>query len=220
MKLMKMHAEFTEGLLESTLVRVHAEYDNKAVTKTLEIDDFCKLLSGNVKKESIGNISSGILPEGTFYYEKGETGFKLGIYVPGGVHTLNFKNEFIEVPFPASVMLFSERSGLLAWRATTCKSQKELTKKTNLYHWPFGHVYDDGHVCVGNVQTKVNSERKIPDVIYNLYTAENSHANTGLTKIAENVALLEGKEYTSFPNEMLVDAKETLKTFLKMEEDD
>ncbi len=215
---LKMRAELVEGLFNSKLIRVHAEYGTKAITKTLEISDFCELLMSKTYQKKIGNLTSGILPEGTFYYEKGDAGFKVGIYVPGGVHTLNFKHEFLEVPFPASVMLFSERNGLLAWRATTCKSQNELTPKTKLYHWPFGHVYDDGHVCVGNVKTVVESEEKIPDVIYKLYTAENSHSNTSNTKLAENVALLEGKGYSSFPNEMLIKADEDLKTFLKMME--
>ena len=214
---LKLHADFILGEFGSTLVRVNASFGDKSVIKTIDIDDFLELINSTkykTKEPLPEKVSSGMLPPNTFAYSKTSMGYELGIFVPGSVRLLRVNNEAIEVPVPSAVMVFNQNT-ILRWRACTCKTRHELNYNTPLYHWPFGHVYQGGNVCIGNVKCSSKNELEIPRIVEDLLLANNSHSNTSSVKLGENIAAIRDKNLKEFPKELLIPCEQNVGTLLK-----
>lgn len=103
------------------------------------------------------------------------------------------------------------------WYVFAVKSRSRPTANTPLYVAPYFNVWKDGGICTGNIEAPKGAMRFSTEAWEEVYfrsyfTHPNIHEKGGQTKHRGGIyalwrSLLKGKQ---FPNDSLVDAKETL----------
>lgn len=123
--------------------------DRSAEEKTVSTDDFIRALNaGTVSDGKISRI--GALPEGFFDggYEIVSGKFEAIIHVPAGLRPLMYFDKVYTIPFPDLCFYFKSENGKVI--ASKVFALKERIKKTSqLFHYPFGNVYNGGSICWG-----------------------------------------------------------------------
>lgn len=78
-----------------------------------------------------------------------ETARTIGVVVPAGKYTYNYRGELFEIPFPQMLFVFSLREGKLQKCQVFALQKGQVTKQSKLYRFPFGNVGINGAVCFG-----------------------------------------------------------------------
>ena len=163
----KCVATFTASVSDAVELRNYYS-DGREERKCVKFSDFRQILAAKENHTSIANVSMNVIPDlPKGYYkgavgEQGENSFKVLIVIPAGRRMLNYYGDNMEVPFPELLFSSTVVNGNQVDSRMFVINSNKLSAETKLYHYPFGNVYGDGHICWGN--NVINGIKKMSDV--------------------------------------------------------
>lgn len=188
----------------------------------LSIDE-CKRLSESLN--SSNDLSSGflvpkgVLPKNLVYLRGGANGFAIWNTPARKIKMffskdLRLKNSFYAVP---AMLWKATRNHLYVYALS---SSRKLSLSSNLYRAPFFNVHDDGRVCMGNVNIKIDNNENLEDFMENwqnyFFNSKFSHVIGGIAPVEGNIIQLwksqEGQK--KFPVEKLISHTTTIKKLI------
>lgn len=118
--------------------------DGTKSSKTVPFDEFLNIIKGVAGRTylKVGETPAGFL--GGHVSTDGKV-LSAVIRLPGGVRDFLYKGESYTIPMPNLVFRFVAEDGYIHRSFCAVEFADEL------YHYPFGNVYHDGHICFGNV---------------------------------------------------------------------
>lgn len=221
-------AEFNTDDL--SVVKCNFLFNGGNLVKTISKDDFVKLINTREEDEkeerrkkaeenklvSLKRLPK--LPEGTVDVEWYDAeNFFVSVLVPGQLRPTSYMDSDSErlIPFPN--LIFTFRVNRRAMYMSRCFAVKEkrarnVTDETELYAFPYGNVYDDGHICWGTTGIeRVIREKGIEGIEYAIETFFNATMNNDLyqkeyttKKVSLEQLLYEMAEKDTFPSSILV----------------
>ncbi len=184
-------------------------HNGNEITKTISLDEYINLLSENVKIK-LPEVSSGFLPCGTLATWVSEKSRKALFFVPAEKQPLRVKDKLVFIPWPSILFLLSSTGETHMWAMKETELM-QVNENSKLYKWPFGHVYNDGSLCTGSVETKFKELSQIRLVVGNILSGVNSHSNNG-EDMGKNIqALIKGK-LENYPLDSLIPVSDGAKT--------
>ena len=203
---------------------VSIKEDGRILNKTVSMEEIISKLMTNY------SISTGLLPRGTRIYSGTQSDYAVGIEIPAGVRPLHYIREGQfkgKVPFPPCFMVVGVKNTNITYSAMYAAHGPVTSDKDNLYNFPFGNVYNDGHICWGGVKLSMikNPIELLPivssfmdseyngDLMYD--TTFNPSKLEGLISrnLKSLLTTIENKEV--FPLDILVKAGQTVSGALK-----
>lgn len=134
----------------SARVQVFIEEENFLTTKKeVPVDAFVQIInSASYPTEEffmLGTLPKGYV-NGKISLQRQDT-FEVVLSLPKGVYPLVYFGETRMIPYPALVFKFRVKSGKLnqGW----CVAKRE---DGTLCRYPYGNVYDNTHICWGNLE--------------------------------------------------------------------
>lgn len=134
-------------------------------SKTVPVDEFLKICTNAVGKK---NVRIGGMPSGYIDGWISEDGKEFGavIKMPAGVRSFLYKGTDYKIPVPNLVFSFNVEKDMI--QRSFCAV---LGEGGELFHYPFGNVYNDGHICFGslefdNLNTLKDLERVVTGFVY------------------------------------------------------
>ena len=196
--------------IEGGSVTVCVEKDDRQkVRKQLYVDEFIDYLKNSLEEAEYTRI--GALPYGYYEGALGKAGNnKVVLVIPAGVREMSYFDEDITVPYPELVFFLKTDSSNLVQSHVMAKVGDKL------YHYPYGNVYADAHICWGRNQIKdirnMVDFNMIPQLFFGSGTNNDLYsAGTNVIKKPEFVyqrGLLETvSKLDTFPEEYLVPFK-------------
>lgn len=176
----------------------------KSISKTLSLDEYINTISESVKI-TLPSVCSGFLPYGTLATWVSEKSRKALFFVPAGKRPLRIKDKLVFIPFPSVLFLLSTTGEVHMWSLQE-QTAEQVNEGSKLYSWPFGHVYDDGRLCTGSVETKFTEFSEIPVVVGNILSGTNSHSNNG-EDMGKNIQRLLKGNLENYPIDTLKPVK-------------
>lgn len=149
----KKNGELVEGVYKMTLADLLTELED--ATDVSEDTIETPILPSNCIKHVWRNISKGIS--------------ELYILVPKKRWDIMFfENQLEQVGFPRMIFKFRvERDKVGLSTIVAVKDDGPITLNTPMYHFPFSHVNDNGHVCMGgNAFPKIDRVQQIETFHY------------------------------------------------------
>ena len=184
-----LKAEFSGFAPE--LVTVTLGYKNGgSIVKKVKYNDFITMLNDSVEEGgtvvSFSNKNWGGIPDGLIDIAyQDESNFLALLQVPAELFIVQYCGEKYSIPFPSllfAVKVVGQR--VTGTRVYAVKDTK-VTSESVLYHYPFGNVYADGHICWGGNSLPtvegVKDAFKVPQIFYSAPT------NSDLWKSEERV---------------------------------
>lgn len=158
-------AIFTVDTLNPGLVEIETTETIKGIKsiskKTVSYEDFLTIVNESLTTDKI--IKIGKLPAG-FYdgvIDSDQMGFACLIVVPGGIKPLNYYDQTFMVPYPSLIFILKVRMGVLKKSKVFALTSDNVSDKTQLYHFPYGNVYENGEICWG--QNVIKGIKKLRD---------------------------------------------------------
>jgi len=147
-----------------TYVRICVEDgENVQELKKISMDDYIQLMNGSLltskRMERLGRLPEGFI-DGGYNSTNGE--YEAIIHVPGDKRPIFFQEQAHIVAFPSLVFYFrAERNRITKSLLYAVDDKEELSAESALYHYPYGNVYNDAHICWG--QNKLPQITKLAD---------------------------------------------------------
>lgn len=164
-------------------------------------------------------VESPLLPNGTikFIQEVANNDvYTLYMYKEARIAPIIFEGRDYIVGYPATIFAFEVRNKILLNTNVWAISDTVVKPDTQIYHYPFFNVYNNGRICMGS--NKITIEEpwqlyKMPDVFTSMPSTL-AMENRNLSGL-EGDSMLQAIQNKPFPNEWLKPTENTLKTILK-----
>jgi len=152
--------ELLEGSSHEAVARF--KVGDNVSTKTIAVADLIAELSHDME------ITTGVLPNGTRFYNGTKNIYRIGIQVPAKVRTAEFNlRDFgtlkITAPFPEMFFVFNIRDKRITDSLLFSCIPPIGRSYDSLYFFPFGNVYEDGTICWGSVSQSTIEEPIVLD---------------------------------------------------------
>lgn len=182
-----------------------------------EAKNLSKSLQIQSEKEKTFLKPKGLLPTNVLYLDVSDNGKviwftkaqKKDLFF---VKNLDIPNGNANIP---SLLWCADKFGL---KIFALKSNKRPNENTPLFHAPFFNIYEDGKVCMGTVDVKIKKSSSLEEFIESwedyFFNSYFSHLMNNHNPIQGNCVnlwkdLIQNKN--SFPNDILINSKHTLK---------
>lgn len=157
-----------------------------------------------IKEEEV--FASPMLPIGTLGYieNKDLNAYSVIMYREPRIAGIIFESRTYEVGYPGTIYVFTVTNEILTRVSIYAVKDHVLQPETDLYRYPYFNVYQDGHMCLGNNQIKIQKPwllHKMPDIITAMPT--NNGLATSNRSGLKGDSLLKAIEGKPFPNEWL-----------------
>lgn len=199
---------------------------DERIEKRVSAEIFISLLDGNLRETekyvSIPKLASNIYSVKISSIDK--SSFDCLCVYKAEKRAFAIAGQFFRLPYPALLMVLKVRKGARNEMSMFALNTDSPTDDSELYLYPFGNVYEDGKVCMGNIVSKTIRSIQDVDFIFDdfisgitnehLYRMQN---NLGLTQL-ELVKYIEHMD--SYPVELLKPANKnisSLKRFLRLD---
>jgi PRTRC genetic system protein B len=186
----------------------------------LEANKLCKALQTKESKRSAFLALKGLMPSNLLYLRTDTKPFAIW-HTPQQRVNLYFKKDLgiksgiCEVP-------------ALVWRASGTSlalfalTDSNIETDTPLYNAPFFNIYNDGHVCMGNVQINIKKDCPLEGFIQQwqnaFFNSYFSHMIQGYNPIKGNIVQLwkslSGKD-KAFPSDKLIPTHKTIRHLIQ-----
>lgn len=190
--------------------------DHQQIQKTLNFEDYKDLIGISVREKKEAYLEIPNTP--SCFYRGGITGEKdtywVSFFVPKAVRQLVYSptEEFFLLPYPNLFFLIEVKKG----RATRklCFSVKDdvPTDSSLLYLYPYGNVDNNGSICMGNCQTKLDDFKMSYNFVETFFLGRDAghYYRPGVwakpkVSLRELISLVNKKE--EFPKEWLMPSK-------------
>lgn len=193
--------------------RVTFKEDDVITEKRMEPVKFAEILLGSVKEDIKMIESPLVLPECIKKVRMGSDGdrgtFEAVMVFPAQKRGFAFANRIFYIPFPALVMKACFHKGVRKSERIFALKEDNPSPTTALYNYPFGNVYNDGHICFGNIEQSITCVEEVPKLFEAFINGRTNHdlydsnrRNSKSMSQGEFVQMLEKME--QFPLEELV----------------
>ena len=138
---------------------------------------------------------------------KGESdGYRVILYVKEQMQPFSYAGAIMRLPFPAQVFYLEVKGGAVKNKKVYAVKDEIICPDTELFYYPFGNVYDDGRICMGNILTELPT---INDSVKFIEAFINGRTNSDLARMkntmgysqTELIGKIKGKE--NYPKEYL-----------------
>jgi hypothetical protein len=137
--------------------------DGTLTQKTVLIDDIVSNLASSFK------FSTGMLPRGTRFFSGSGENYIIAIEMGDRVRRMVSKSKqkkIINIPFPKCFFVFWVEANRIKQTYVFSLKNPINAETDTLYNFPFGNVYQDGHVCWGEAKLpKINCAMELVGVI-------------------------------------------------------
>ncbi len=137
--------------------------DGISKQKTVSVDDIVANLASSYR------FSTGLLPKGTRFFSGSLNDYLICIEMEERVRKMRSvgnEERTRMIPFPKCLFIFFVRSNKIIQTYIHSLKKNLESDKDTLYHFPFGNVYQDGHVCWGGASLmKVNQPMELVGII-------------------------------------------------------
>lgn len=166
--------------------------DGEEIRKVISYEDYAKSVIGVLGEDRVCRV--GQLPRGFVDGGANERCIEALISVPAGKRRFSYLGEEYLIPFPEIFFHFlADSDGTVKGTKCACKMGDDL------YHYPFGNVYEEGRICWGgNVLPKVNCLKQF-DLLVELFFS----ATTNNDLYSGPVVMKEGKAYRLSQRELI-----------------
>lgn len=178
------------------------------LNKKVKFNTFLKIIQKSSSQDAHG-IAIGKMPNGYYNACVYEDGFKVIVSVPAGIFPFQYFEEIFTIPFPRLVFKFTCKEGRVVTTGCYAAKDEVLTDQSELFHYPFSNVYEDGHICWGrNEIPKIECLADIDKLVNIFYGAPSNNdlwreSYCGMKYPALRIALQELSEKDKFPVECL-----------------
>lgn len=186
----------------------------------IEAGKLCKALQTTEKKRSAFLAPKSILPKNLLYIRTDKNPFAVW-HTPAQKVKLFFKKDLgissgmVNIP---ALIWKASRASLAVFAVTDC----EISERTPLFHAPFFNMYEDGRVCMGNVNIEIKKDCALEDFIAKwqeaFFNSYFSHTIQGHHPIKGNIVQLwkglSGKD-KDFPTGQLLTNNRTVKHLIQ-----
>ena len=190
--------------------------NDTVIEKRVSVETYLSLLDGHVREQerfvTIPRLSDNVLAAQIGVEDKSSFS-SLSAYKAEN-RAFAIAGEFFRLPFPALLMYVRGHKGVRQGVSIYAHDTDSPTDESQLYHYPFGNVYDDGRVCMGNIVSDGLSDLSTVDKVFDdficgvtnehLYGMQNK---LGLTQL-ELVKYIE--KLDKYPTDLLVPMGMTL----------
>lgn len=185
-----------------------------------EAKNLSQSLQIQTEKEKSFLKPKGVLPTNVLYLDSSDNGKMIWFSKAQErelffVKNLGIPNGKANVP---SLLWCADKFGL---KIFALKSSKRPNENTPLFHAPFFNIYEDGKVCMGTVDVRIKKSLSLEEFIESweeyFFNSYFSHLMIGHNPTQGNCLqvwkdLIQNK--TSFPTDILIDSKLTLRNLL------
>ena len=187
--------------------------------KTVEPDVFLKCVKDSIKT---GLVTSGIMPEGSFFYGAGDGGTqKICIEFPKRRCDIVYeKTEYHDFPLPRLVFGFLISKGKITNVNLGVVDEGLLTPKSKMYIYPFSNVSGFRLCCGGNKLPEIKSLHQLTGVMHFIMSMPNNndHYRNERTKfeveLRQLFEMLKDKEPKDYYSDVLIASGKTLQDFV------
>lgn len=181
------------------------------VSKEVMVNELTKALAGVA-------TGTGVLPRNTLFQTQRGGNVYLGVYVPPTQYNLMTPNGTYAVPLPG--LIFTGHKRTYELYALDAAGWPEENAK--LFHPPTPNVYDDGHICQGEMKFPQCTSSNIWDVWekYMVGSYFTGHLSSKRCQSESHIfnlwEKLDKEKTASFPVEELVPTRATLKSLAEV----
>lgn len=143
----------TDRLGNEFLKVMMTKTDGTVATRTLTVDQFCKILRQSQEQSlDFNEWKKDFFPKDTLYAKIADyKNYDVVWAEKPGKRCFVYRDEHFFIPFPDLIFAISVRKGNVT--SKYCYARKKSDKK-GLYKYPFGNVSSDGSICMGNISLK------------------------------------------------------------------
>ena len=186
----------------------------------LEGNDLAEMLNSSPESKQVFLRSEGLLPENVLFINANRDGFVIWFTPPMEVN-LFFKADL-------SIPDGKAKIPAMVWKATNkslqvyaLKTHRKPSADAQLHHAPFFNVYQNGGVCMGNVDIKISGQTGLEEFMSlwqtYFFNSKFSHLNGVTSPVKGNIIQLWNKLISgtnSFPVKSLIKTDKNLKDLL------
>lgn len=198
---------------------IELENNGRKEFRECDIDTLIDILNRAVREVSTDEvIESPMLPVNTIKFDRSANtnDYTLYMYREPVIDQITFESRSYVVGYPAIIYGFKVVNEVVSRVEVWAVKDKVLTPETQIYHYPFFNVSQDGRMCIGTNKITIEEPwqlHKMPDILKampsNLGLQNNN--NSGL----EGDSILKAIENKPFPHDWLAPTNKTLKKVLK-----
>lgn len=170
---MNVTAKFSTDDLSAVSLSI-AKDNGLVEEKMVSFTDFKAVLDASAIAGD--SVRIGHLPKGFYDGTVSATNpltFRTAIVVPAEVRPLMCYGETFLVPFPTLLFTFRVRNGFINRSCVYAVADKTVTDRSILYEYPYGNVYEDGHICWGgNALGRVPSCKALDKIVSLFFGSE------------------------------------------------
>lgn len=174
-------------------------------------------------------FSTGILPINTRFYSGTKSEFLVGVETPAKIRRFmrqdRGKVSEFNIPFPHCLFIFKVSGKRISNTKLFALDKPLQSEKDTLFQFPFGNVYDDGHICWGaNALPAINQPIHLSDAITLFFDApfngdlfsESGASTSEVPDVTDFWSLVKYLDKKSiFPSNMLKRTDYTISRFMR-----
>lgn len=214
-----IHAESVTDEKGNLFFDVSFRKKDELVEKRISVENFINLLNRNLREDEV-YVNVPMLQAklaGARISSKDKSSFYALYVYEAQKRAFSIAGEFFRLPFPALLFGVESLKGVRQSVTVYALDSDTPGEEAKLYHYPFGNVYENGTVCMGNiVSSKMESLKDAERVFDDFIMGETNehlyrmHNTMGLTQL-ELVKYIEKME--EFPSELLLPTQKSLRSF-------
>jgi hypothetical protein len=149
----------------------------EVIDKIMTIEDLGTLFKYGLREEKVAFYNIPSVP--TNFYRGGisrdSDTFWVSLTVPARRHQYicDLTGEIFNLPYPSLLFVLLVKKGR-ADGHVFCYTDNEVTEQTKLYHYPYGHVSSDGHICMGSCSANIPSIERSNDYVDSFFNGRDA----------------------------------------------
>lgn len=186
------------------------------IEKDVSLEDYKRIINGSVQEVTTW-VDVPKVPSQIYDFQissKGEAdGYRVIIHVKEGMKPFSYAGDIMRIPFPGIVFYLEIIKGDIREKKVYAVKDEILCPDTELYHYPFGNVYDDGRICMGNISVNIptiQDSLKFVDAFFEGRTNSDLSRNKNTMGYTQGELLTKVRGKETYPKELLLSLNKKL----------
>ena len=128
------------------------------IQKDLSLADYRRVINESVEEETSW-VDVPRIPCMVYKAQvssKGEMdGYRVLLYVKEQKFPFSYAGNIMRLPFPSLMFYLEVKGGVIRERKVFAVKDEFICPNSELYFYPFGNVYEDGRICMGNINVSL-----------------------------------------------------------------
>ena len=197
--------------------RVSYKDGDNLIEKDVSLNDYRRLINESLEEDMVW-VDVPKLPVEVYKAKvssRGEVdGYKVILFVKGQMQPFNFAGKIMRIPFPSLVFNLTVGKGIIKEKKVFAVKDEILCPDTELFHYPFGNVNDQGGICMGNILVDMPT---IQDSVKFVDAFMEGRTNSDLLGVRNRLGYTQSElvekiqKMEKYPDEFLIPNKKILK---------